>query len=107
MERYMRIAFEVQTLAPAKFVDIHNCGYPDKRFPVNLCCEMLDGTTIYIGQGFGGRNVWSVDFSYDPNMKTRSKMKSINGIRTERSMLEIVQAIIERKISFTSDQMND
>ena len=96
MERYQRIALKISRTGA--FRDIHNCGASTVYHPVNLYCETLDGIQIYVGQGFGRtKTEFQIDYSYDPNVRMRSNMRSIHSIPTQTKMLEIVQDILDGK----------
>jgi len=93
MEKYQRIAVKVAKMG--LFSDIHNCGAPTVNNPVNLYCNRPDGLTIYIEEGLRGKNQWSVDYTYDPNVRMRSAMDTISGMGTQKAMFEVVQKIID------------
>jgi hypothetical protein len=92
-ERYQRISEKLCKLAC--FVDVHQCGYPSRYYPVNLYARAANGVGLYIGQGFGRKTTdWSIEYTYNPKLNTRSDMNSISGIRTQKEMLQVVASIL-------------
>ena len=95
MKDYNRIAQKVGKMA--SFCDIYNCGCPTEHNPVNLYFQMCE--PYIIGIGFYVSYDWgegSVDYTLNPDIKMRSDMERVRGIKTEQEMYAIVSSVIEQ-----------
>lgn len=95
MKDYRRVAEKIRKMG--KFSDIHNCGYPTQHCPVNLYFQLCEayviGYRFYISYDWGK---WSIDYTLNPAITSRSSMQHIPGIKTDREMYVKVEEIINK-----------
>lgn len=94
MKDYKKVAEKIRKMG--HFSDIHYCGCPTEWFPVNLFFQLSEPYIIdyvfYIAYSCGK---WSIDYTLDNSIKTRSDMLTIGNIKTDRDMYKKAGEIID------------
>lgn len=91
MKDYCRVAKKVGKLGT--FSKVAQYGYPNEYHPVDLyfqiCEAYVIGYGFYVSYSLGE---WEID--YGKVHQPRYQMRSIRGIKTEREMLERLDAVL-------------
>lgn len=92
-ELYQRMENKISKMA--LFTQISQLGSPTKTHPVNLFCEIGNGTTIiYISKDFGK---WSIDWSHGET-DVRIWMKHLKRLKTQKEVFEAIEMILRKEI---------